>query len=172
VKRNLVGTATAFGVGLILFWATPAFAQPYDPNAIGITASSGCSVPGGSVTVAGTNFEPNEPVTLTLNGATLGTTTSGSTSSFSTTVKIPSNVTPGASYTIVATGTSGDTSSTVIKVAATCTAGSGLAFTSGSSSGLAFTGADIAAASGVGAVALSLGGLLILISRRRRATAE
>jgi hypothetical protein len=33
---------------------------------------------------------------------------------------------------------------------------------------LAFTGADIAALSGVGAIALALGGMLILTGRRRR----
>jgi len=37
-----------------------------------------------------------------------------------------------------------------------------------STSGLAFTGADIAALVGVGAVALGLGGMLLLATRRRR----
>jgi hypothetical protein len=38
----------------------------------------------------------------------------------------------------------------------------------GSTGGLAFTGADIAAASGVGAIAVGIGGMLILMSRRKR----
>jgi len=170
VRRSLVATAVALGLGMIFFWSTPAFGA-YDPNAIGITASSGCSVPDGSLTVAGTNFEPNESVTLTVNGVTVGTTTVSSASSFSTTITIPSSTAPGTSYTIVATGASGDSSSTSIKVATTC-AGSGLAFTSGSGSGLAFTGADIAVVSGVGAIALTVGGMLILAGRRRRTIAE
>jgi hypothetical protein len=37
---------------------------------------------------------------------------------------------------------------------------------------LPFSGADIAALSGVGAIALALGGMLILTSRRRRRVSE
>ncbi len=70
MRRNLI-LATVVGVGLTLGWSTAAFAG-YDPNAIGITASSGCAEPGGPLTVNGTNFEPNEAVNLTFNGATLG----------------------------------------------------------------------------------------------------
>ena len=75
-----------------------------------------------------------------------------------------------SSDTILATGASGDSGATMIAVDATC--GSGLAFTrdAGAGSGLAFTGADIAALATVGAIALGLGGFLILAGRRRRTT--
>jgi hypothetical protein len=123
------------------------------------------------LTVNGTNFEPSESITLTLQGMTLGTPTADSTGSFGpTTVTIPPDTTPGGSYTIVATGASGDSASTGFRIATTCAVNSGLAFTGGAGSGLAFTGADIAAVSSVGAIALALGGMLILTGRRRRTT--
>jgi LPXTG-motif cell wall-anchored protein len=37
---------------------------------------------------------------------------------------------------------------------------------------LAFTGADIAAMTGVGAIALALGGMLVFAGRRRRVTSS
>jgi len=168
MRRRTAIVAAVVGLGLILGWPTVAFA--YDPNAIGIT-TSGCSVPGGSLTVNGTNFQPNESITLTLQGTTLGTPTADPTGSFGPTkVMIPPDTTPGDSYTIVATGTSGDSSSTGADIATSCGTASGLAFTggAGSGSGLAFTGADIAAMSSVGAIALAVGGMLILTARRRR----
>lgn len=166
--RNLMA-ATAVGIGLILGWPTTALAD-YTPNATAITAASGCSVPGGSLTVNGTNFEPNESVTLSLNGTTIGVTTTNQMSSFSTVATIPVRTTPGTSYTIIATGASGDSASTAVMVAITCAVSSGLALVGGANSDLAFTGADIAALSSVGAIALALGGVLILSARRRRAT--
>jgi hypothetical protein len=173
MKRSLMTVATVVGLGFTYGWSTAAYAV-YDPSAVGITTTSGCSAPGGFLTVDGINFEPSESITLTLRGtqATLGTPTASSASSpspgtFSTKVTIPSDTKQGASYTIVATGVSGDSASTVITIARTCAAGSGLAFTGEADSGLA-SGADIAALSSVGAVALALGGMLILTSRRRR----
>src|ERR1039458_8624618 len=131
MRRRIAIFSAVVGLGLSLGWSTVAFAASYDPNAIGITASSACSVPGGSLTVGGTNFAPGESVTVTLSGTTLGTTTTGSANSFSTTVTIPSTATPGTSYTIVATGASGDSSSTTIAVATTFTSRPALAFTGG-----------------------------------------
>jgi hypothetical protein len=165
--RRLLLTTAVVSLGLLVGWSAEAFGA-YDPNAIAIT-TSGCSTPGGSITVDGINFVPNEAVTLTLNGiATLGSTSTNAASTFSVKVTIPSTAAPG-SYTIVATGASGDKSSTSITIAANC-ASSGLAFTPSSGSGLAFTGADIVATASVGAVALGIGGLLILAGRRRRTT--
>ena len=166
--RRLGLAVAVVGLGLTLGWATVASAA-YDPNAIGISTSSSATCDNGSLTVNGVNFEPSESVTLTLGSVTLGTTSADPNGSFSTTVTIPPGTAP-ASYTIVATGASGDSSSTAITVSTSCAAGSGLAFTPNSGGGLAFTGADIAAMAGVGALALALGGLLILAGRRRRTT--
>jgi hypothetical protein len=169
--RRLGLVAAVISLGLSLGWSTAASAA-YDPNAIGISTNSSATCDNGSLTVTGVNFEPNESVTLSLPGpVTLATAAATPDGSWSTAVTIPPNTTPGQSYSIVATGSSGDSASTSVSVTATCTAGSGLAFTPGdpgSGSGLAFTGADIAAVSTVGAIALALGGLLVLTGRRRR----
>jgi hypothetical protein len=174
--RRLGLAIAAASLALALGWSSAAFGD-YPPNAIGITTSSSASCAGGSLTVSGVNFESNESVTVTLSGSTtLGTATADPNGSFTTTVTIPAGTAPGTSYTIVATGASGDTSSTAITIDASCTPSSGVAFTPSSGtgtdpgSGLAFTGADIAAMSGVGAIALGLGGFLILAGRRRRTT--
>jgi hypothetical protein len=111
---------------------------------------------------------PNEGITLTLHSTpvVLGTTTASATGTFSTTVTIPSNTTPGA-HQIIATGTTGDSAITDITVT-----GATISTATTTGSGLAFTGADIAIVSAVGAIALGLGGLLVLTARRRRSEAH
>lgn len=148
---------------LSLAFATPAFA--YGPNAPSSSSSSSSVAPGGSLTFSGSNFTPGATVTATLHSTpvTLGTTTAGSSGSFSMVVTIPSDTVPGA-HTLIATDPDGDSASTAIVVTGTVTVAT-------TSSGLAFTGADIAALSGVGALAMALGGMLILTGRRRRQTA-
>jgi hypothetical protein len=115
--------------------------------------------------VTGSNFVPNEGITLTLYSTpvTLATTTATATGTFSVTVTIPSDTVPGA-HTIVATGSTGDSATTAITVASTVP----VAVTTPT---LPFTGADIAALASVGAIALALGGMLILTGRRRRRAA-
>ena len=173
MKRNLLTVATVVGLGLTFGWSTAAFGANADVlGGVGITVTDGCSVLGGSFTVNGTNFEPNESITLALHSTPVSsiTTSTNSTGSFGpTTVTIPSNAKPDNNTPIVATGGSGDSATITVDVASsTCAASSGLAFTGAAGSGLAFTGADIAALSSVGAIALALGGMLILTSRRRR----
>jgi hypothetical protein len=165
-----------------LLWAAPAYA--YGPNAPVISVNVSVVIPGGSLIVSGSGFQPGEAVTLQLfsTPVTVGTTSVDSGGTFSTSVTIPAS-TPLGNHTIVATGTTGDTASTSIVVVSTTASGlatGGTATggtaggTSGSSSGgsLAFTGADIAAMAGVGAIALALGGMLVFAGRRRRVTAN
>jgi hypothetical protein len=161
LKRAFVGVVIGLGFSFAL--ATPAFAYANTPQ---IATNTSTTPPGGQLLVTGENFVPNELITLVLHSTpvTLGTTTSTATGTFSTEVTIPADTTPGA-HTIVATGASGDFATTDITVAATTPIP-----VTATSSGLAFTGADIAALSGVGAVALALGGMLILAGRRRRTT--
>ena len=155
VRLALIAVVSVFGLAL----ATPAFA--YGPNAATVTTSTSSIAPGGSFTVQGSNFQPNATVTVTLhsNPVTLGTTTANSSGDFSIVVTIPSDTVPGT-HEVIATDTAGDSASTEIVVTGTVPVAT--------SSGLAFTGADIAALSGVGAIALALGGMLILTGRRRR----
>ena len=157
-KLAFVGAVSA----LALAFATPAFA--YGPNAATVTTSVTSIGAGGSLTVSGSNFAPDSTITITLHSdpVVLTTTSANSAGSFSVGVTIPSNTTPGT-HTILATDTSGDSASTMVVVTGTVPVAA--------SSGLAFTGADIAALSGVGAIAMALGGMLILTGRRRRRVA-
>jgi len=156
----LIAVVAAFGVGM----ATPAFA--YGPNAPTVTASTTSIGEGGSLTVSGTDFMPNASITIVLHSdpVTLTTTTADATGSFSVVTTIPSDAAPGA-HAIVATDTDGDSASTALTV-------TGTTVPIAADSALPFTGADIAALTGAGAVALGLGGTMILAGRRRRRMAR
>jgi hypothetical protein len=177
--RKLMRIVAMLAISLTgVLWASPAFA--YGPNAPSITTNVSVVVPGGSLVVSGSGFQPGEAVTLQLfsTPVTLGTTSVDSTGAFSTSVTIPVS-TPLGNHTIVATGgTSGSTASTSIVVVAATTTGASTGGASGGASGsssggsLAFTGTDIAAMAGVGAIALALGGMLVFAGRRRRVTAD
>ena len=143
-----------------LAFAAPAFA--YGPNAATVGASTSSVGPGGSLTVTGNNFGPGDTVTVVLHSApvTLATTTADGSGTFSVVVTIPSDTAPGL-HQIVASDTDGDSTSTSLLVVGTVPVAV-------ATPSLAFTGADIAALSGVGAIAVALGGMLILTGRRRR----
>lgn len=164
MRRRLALVGSALGLALSIGFASPAAA--YGPSGTTLATNTSSIGPGGSLIVHGSGFVPNEEITLTLQSAPviLATTTADATGSFSTTVTIPSTTDPGA-HTIVATGATGDSATTSITV-------TGAVVPIATSRGLAFTGADIAAVSAVGAVALGLGGFLILSSRRRRTVTQ
>jgi hypothetical protein len=155
-KFALIVAVAAFG----LSFSAPAFA--YGPNAATVGDSASSIGPGGSLTVSGSNFAPGDTVTIVLHSApiTLATTTANPSGAFSAVVTIPSDTAPGQ-HEIVASDTDGDSTSTNILVTGTVPVAT-------ATPSLPFTGADIAALSGVGAVALALGGMLILTGRRRR----
>jgi hypothetical protein len=172
MKRKLVRIVAmvAISIGGVL-WASPAFA--YGPGATTISTNISTVGAGGSLIVTGSGFQPGETITLVLHSTpvTLGTTPADSQGSFSTTVTIPADTTPG-NHTIIATGnTSGSTASTSIVVVSATTSG-GTSTSGSSGGGLAFTGAHIAAMAGVGAIALALGGMLVFAGRRRRITSS
>lgn len=179
MQRKLMRFVAAAALSLVgLFWASPAFAYGPTGPTIGtninvVTATAG----GASIVVTGANYQPGETVTLVLFSTPVTLGTSGPTDasgSFSLAVTIPAG-TPVGAHTIVGTGNSiGDSASTAITVvsasAGTAASVSGNSGTSGGS--LAFTGSDIAATAGVGAIAIALGGMLVMAGRRRRATAN
>ena len=194
MQRNLKRIVLVAAMSLVgLFWASPAFA--YGPNAPVIGASPSVLSPGASFTVTGANYQPGETVTLVLFSTPVTLGTSGptdATGSFSMGVTLPADAAIGG-HTIVGTGNSiGDSASTGITVvsssasAGTAT-GTGIGGTSGSptiagasgaapttpaTGSLAFTGSDIAATAGVGAIAIALGGMLVMAGRRRRVTSN
>lgn len=115
--RVIVACATAslvIGMGS----QVSAFARPLEgPRAPFITTSSSISAPGGSLTVNGQSFASDESILLTLFSHTvpIGSMSTNGTGSFSTSVTIPPGTTPG-DHTIVATGATGDSAATGIKV--------------------------------------------------------
>lgn len=163
MRRRLALAGAMVGIAVTLGFASPAFG--YGTSGPVITTNNSSVGPGGSLTVGGTGFVDNESITLTLHSTpvVLATLTSSGAGTFSITVSIPSSTAPGA-HQIIATGASGDSATTDITV-------TGAIVSTATSSGLAFTGADIAAVSAVGAVALGLGGFLLLAGKRRRTAA-
>jgi hypothetical protein len=155
----------AIGAITLLAWSGTAFA--YGPNNLTQLSTSSATVdPCGATTVSGSGFQPGEVVTLRLGSsdAAGGTATADPNGAFSTNLTIPSGTSPG-NYTITSHGSDGDTSSTTITVGS---GGCGQPVLTSSTSGLAFTGADIALMVAVGVAAIAGGGLLVLVSRRRR----
>jgi len=158
-KIALIAAVAALG----LSFSAPAFA--YGPNAAAVTSNTSSTGPGGSLTVSGSNFTPGGTVTIDIESTPvfLASVTADPTGAFSTTVTIPADTVPG-SHTILATDAAGDSATTALTVTGVVPVAA--------SPGLPFTGADIAALSGVGAIALALGGMLILTGRRRRRVAQ
>jgi hypothetical protein len=141
------------------------------PNIPTVSTSQSTVDPCGVISITAAAYQPNEQVTLTLDNTStvLGTATTDANGNLSTTVKIPTGTSDGP-HTVVATGTSGDSSTTAIDVEGSCPAVLTASSTSSTppASGLAFTGADIALMVTVAAAALGVGGLLLLATRRRR----
>lgn len=102
---------TMFGLMGILIALTvvataPATAQ-YPPANEGQQVSPTEARPGEPVTVTGGGFAPNSPVTTSFDTQVLGTTVARTDGTFTTTITIPANATPGA-HTITSSGTNPD----------------------------------------------------------------
>ena len=159
----MVSAIASIAIGLGL--QSGAFAYSFSGPTI---STNSYTVPqGAKLEVFCTGYVPDEIVSLTLMSTpvALGTVMMNSLGAGSTQVTIPAN-TPLGNHTIVGTGTTGDTARTGIFVTG---APIPLSTVTSSGGGLAFTGADIAAATGVGVIAIGLGGMLLLANRRRRA---
>ena len=100
--RRIAMTVTLAAFVAAVAWAAPASAG-YNPNSVFVGTSTSAVDPCGSTTVAGSGFQPDEFVTLSLDGSTLGIAATGATGSFSTTVTIPAGTNPGT-YTLISTG--------------------------------------------------------------------
>ncbi|GEM_PF-6348206 len=137
-----------------------------------VVTTSSSPGPGGSLTVTGNNFRAGEEITVELysDPVAVGQTNADSTGSFSIVVTIPTDVTPG-SHSIVANGSSGDSANTAIVVTGTIVSVTAKIVPAASKSGLPLTGANIAMVSEVGVLAMALGGMLIVSTRRPRRTA-
>jgi hypothetical protein len=89
--------------------------KPYGPHAPYITTSSSTVDPGDSITINCRNFAPRELVVFKVDGVVIGKTYTDRRGSCSIRATVPKNTTPGT-YTIVATGKTGDSASTQITV--------------------------------------------------------
>lgn len=99
----------AIGVG----WQVTAAA--YGPHAPEIQTSASVVRSGESVHVSCEHFKPGETITLTLGHTVVGTTTAGSDGGCSTSIRIPTGLT-GGGFKLVASGSSGDSALTHIRV--------------------------------------------------------
>ena len=138
-----------------------------------VVTTSSSPGPGGSLTVTGNNYRAGEDdltVELYSDPVAVGQTNADSTGSFSIVVTIPTDVTPG-SHSIVANGSSGDSANTAIVVTGTIVSVTAKIVPAASKSELPLTGANIAMVSEVGVLAMALGGMLIVSTRRPRRTA-
>jgi len=120
--RRIAATLVTVGLAVAIGWPTAAFAAtsnyagtPLATSGVAFTGT-GTSVvaPCGSTILTGLGFQPNEVITVTLGGATIGTATAGANDSFSTTISIPAGTTPGT-YTLTSSAT-GHSSSTDLTV--------------------------------------------------------
>lgn len=163
IKRRLLFVSATAALVLGVGWEAAAFA--YGPSGPSISTTTSTVPACDSIGVIGVNFPPNESIILSIP-AVLGTSTSNSSGGFSDQVTIPCNTIPGP-LTITAGSANGEEASTTVTVLA-----SAPAVVTAATSGLAFTGADISAMAGVAAVAVGIGGALMLATRRRRAAKD
>jgi hypothetical protein len=164
VRIRFAVASFVIGLGATAGWSSPASAYPPSQQT-SIAVESAVVDPCGSTAVNGSGFQSGEAVTITLSGTAtaLDTTTADTTGSFSAQTTIPSGTAPGP-YTLLSSGSSGDSASTGITVGT----GGCRTVAAVSRGGLAFTGADIAAMVGVAVVSIGVGALLVLTTRRRR----
>jgi hypothetical protein len=162
---------TAAAVVVLTSLRSTASADPYPPS-VGCSLSVSSSS-GGSLTLTGSGYGANQTLSITADGASLGSVTTDSTGAFQTTVQVPSS---GGSQTIVvgSSSTSCSTSTTSGVAAERNSRSSNSASGSGSSSGsgtggLASTGVKVLAISTLGALLIA-GGLLVTFAGRRRRT--
>lgn len=190
MKRLGQLAASLIAVVALAFVASPAGASgldAYGPTAAAATITVTVSVNGATgvvtVTITGNGFGASQTITLTLYSTpeSLGTVQTNASGAFSNTVTLPAGV-PAGTHTIVATDQqSGQTASASFTLAqasgpfgaAAPSAGPTQAGPSGPAPAaptarLPITGVDVAVLTGMGAVAIALGGFLVLSARRRR----
>jgi hypothetical protein len=170
--RVVVGLAVTGVAATILGWASPASATAaYGPVVCSESASISPSTvaPGGSFTLSLTGGCANDTFTVVLHSSpvTLGTITTNASGSGSAGFSVPAN-TAGGDHTVTAADASGNSASVAIVITAAATAVTA-APAAAAKHPLPFTGAQIAGLVAAGAVAIGLGGLLVLVTRRRKA---
>jgi hypothetical protein len=153
-----------FGVIIaVMAFAGPANAYPPGTQPT-TTVSTQTPVAGSSVTFCGSGFQPGETVAITLGGTPQDSAVADGSGAFCSTVVLGATLT--GTQTLTATGlSSGSTSSLTIRIAG-ASASAGTA----PSGGLAFTGAAVIGIGALGGLLLIGGAIMVLASRRRKAS--
>lgn len=153
IIRNVL-LLTTFVAALVLGTASFAGAQAYSGATVTAPATV---VPGGNLTISGSGFPPNTPVTITINpgGTVITGVVTDASGNWTTTITAP---TGGGTYTVTATDGTTTTTTTFTVAAAS---GGGVFPVTGTSHSLQL------AQIGAGLVAL---GALLMFGMRRSAT--
>lgn len=163
-RRMLIALCAS---GVLALFALGGTASGY-PISGGLNVSDTSVKPGGTVQVSGDGFTPGTPIDIEIFSAPtlLKTVDADGAGSFSTSVTIPTSISPG-SHTLSATGgaPSGDTLTLSAEITVEGEGGGG---SSSSSGPLAFTGASIGAMAGVALAGIAVGTLFVIATRRRR----
>jgi len=160
-------TTTTVAVAALAASTTTTTVAGSAPGAPSVQAAPNQGPPGQPVVLSGSGFNANEPLTATFNStpvvlATFNATAAGT---FSVTVRIPADATPGR-HTIVVAGTSGRSASTPFTVVAPSPTAAAPATTA--SAPLPRTGLTIRDPLALAALLLFLGNCALLFGNRRR----
>ena len=145
-----IARALAGSLVITVLVAGPTLAQDYPPGAPTIEVSDSVVIPCQTITVSGQNLEPGITVEITFGGEVIGTAVVGADGTYSTTVQIPCDTSPGT-FVLAAGG-----ATTEITVVA---AGGGVG---------GVTGGNVMGAIGLMAALFVLGIVAIVVTRRRR----
>ena len=135
-----------------------------DPVAA-VSLSAGSGAVGDRITVTGTHFAPGTQVTFVFNSTpvTLGTATAASDGTLTFAFAVPA--VPAGAHTVTAA-----IGGTVVASAAFSVTAAGTTVSGGDPAALASTGSDVSPAAGLIALALLIGGGLLILLRRRART--
>lgn len=158
----MIRRVLAIAAMLLVVSATAANAQ-YIPDQPGFIITPPTTTPGGAISFSGQGCPPNSTVTFTLNGQVIGQGQAAADGTFFIPGQAP-NIAPGQ-YTVIAT--CGDVTMSNIL---TIVSGSSTIIP-GTSGTLPQTGSNSLVIARVALALLAVGGLIVLGTRRRRATA-
>ena len=143
---------------------------PYPPGKCQLRTSSSTAAQGSTLTASGDGFVPGETVRLTLGGVEVGQATAGSDGVFTTEIAIPRNA-PLGTQVLSATGSAQELTTNIEVLAAGASRGGARSAPLDASDTLPRTGALVVAQVGLSAALILGGAVLVLTTRRRRASA-
>lgn len=155
IRKTLIGALM-----LVALLASPAAAQ-YGS----FTVNPGTTEPGGTASFSGNGCQPGETVTVTFLGSTVATVVANAEGEYTGSFPVPASTAPGT-YTVTATCGSVVHSDTLTVVSS----GGAITGTGTGTGTLPRTGSNVNVMGMVGAGLLTAGGLLLLATRKRRAT--